>query len=478
MMLNIIKTKTIKLFNSNYSLPSFIGTAFFGLSVQMFWILASWPASMSRDSLDTWSQIQTGNWDSANAIGYTFLVWLGTIMGQQLWLIIAIQSFLLYFAIFTLLRELASFKFGNLLLINITSVLWMTPLFAPYSVSLWKDSLYASLTVLGATYIAKSEFRNRKVLFMGMGCSILAVTLRPETMQILLLFLLAVSIILILKKTYFRKLIMLWITILSIILLAQAQLMLITISSDAKKAPEWYQVGLELHDLAYLRIVYPESIKIETRKFVDLWSNAESANRAQLCYSTDPVFWYGGFNSEYFERTPREEIRSLWVNEFKRNYPQILENRFCHSKAFIPLPFSSGYVQEQTMWQYRGVHAMDAMTPNNFGLAMNSKTSELFKLSNQWINFWESKHFAVGPGYQLTLLFVTLLFAYRRNVVPTILKGFIGFVILRHIVFLFVSPAQDFRYLITTTLLTYTLFTSTLMNVRHRKTKFLIKNRH
>ena len=123
------------------------------LSVNLFWLLASWPINMSPDSIDVWGQVQNGDYRNDHPVTYSIFVKIFSLGGRFLPLVSAVQliviSFGILLATYTLLRNLVISTY-------ITSIIVLAPTVGSLATTLWKDVPFVGLILIGLSLLIRN----------------------------------------------------------------------------------------------------------------------------------------------------------------------------------------------------------------------------------------------------------------------------------------------------------------------------------
>ena len=105
----------------------------------LIWWVALLPGGYSTDSLVSWRQIETGQWDNHHPVPFTAFVWLTSFAGHQPATVSFVETVLFAFALAVLVRVLAE-AFGTTLApLTVALLLCVLPLVGVFASTVWKD---------------------------------------------------------------------------------------------------------------------------------------------------------------------------------------------------------------------------------------------------------------------------------------------------------------------------------------------------
>lgn len=154
------------------------------------WWLALWPGGWSTDSLNSWRQIQTGEWTNHHPLPFTALVWLTSFGGHVVATVPLAQTILVALALALLVRSIVRAFGGGRAPVVVGFLLCALPLLGPFSVVVWKDvPELAALLVVQAMLLDATDRAGRRrpgwwVLLAG--CALAAALVRWNAVGTLL----------------------------------------------------------------------------------------------------------------------------------------------------------------------------------------------------------------------------------------------------------------------------------------------------
>lgn len=425
--------------------------------VNVFWLISSWPMSMSPDSLDVWEQVKNGVYRNDHPVTYTIFVKIFSLGGNFLPLVSAVQLMLLsagiLFACFTILRNFPVSMF-------ITSIIMLAPTAGALATTLWKDVPFTSLILIGSSLVVKN-FNFIGVIFLSIGASF-----RHNGWLLLLTIAILIALLLIFRNNLLKR--YLWILITAstasfLIIIMSAKLM------DAKPASTWLTWSPALADLAYIASRTPNDAS-EIHETVALFSTGDSLTRSADCTSINGMVFSDGFKKNNLDKHLGKILQEFLT--LVRSNPQlILRLHLCRAQAFIPPPISSG--PSYFYWTQ-----MIIIEPNDFKLTPNPPFPFIRELGLKIWGLWDSDlKLLLWPGL------VTLIssFAFLINIKSRLKqRGEIWtfwIIAMWGALFSIIpwSAAQDFRYALFSYLIAQIFILVTILEIfQSRKLKTLM----
>jgi hypothetical protein len=358
------------------------------LSVNLFWLFASWPINMSPDSLDVWGQVQSGDYRNDHPVTYAMFVKLFSLGGISLPLVSAVQLLILSFGIllttYTLSKNLELSTY-------ITSILVLAPTVGSLATTLWKDVPFVGLILIGLSLlIRKSNISG--VLFLTLGASF-----RHNGWLILFLIAGILLIVTFVKNQYFKKYFR---KIISAGVISYLIIISISKLSDAKPASTWLTWAPAMADLAYVATRTPNNTS-SIHETVALYSSGDSLARSADCTSVNGMAFSTGFNKLELDGKMNIIIRE-YIKLIKTDPKLILQLHQCRAKAFIPPPFSTG--PSYYFWT-----EMNIIWPNDYNLVPNPPIQKIREMGLALWILWDSNlKILLWPG--LISLIASLIF--------------------------------------------------------------------
>lgn len=425
--------------------------------VNVFWLISSWPMSMSPDSLDVWEQVKNGVYRNDHPVTYTIFVKIFSLGGNFLPLVSAVQLILLsagiLFACFTILKNFPVSMF-------ITSIIMLAPTAGALATTLWKDVPFTSLILIGSSLVVKN-FNFLGVIFLSIGASF-----RHNGWLLLLTIAILIALLLIFRNNLLKR--YLWILITAstasfLIIIMSAKLM------DAKPASTWLTWSPALADLAYIASRTPNDAS-EIHETVALFSTGDSLTRSADCTNINGMVFSDGFKKNNLDKHLGKILQEFLT--LVRSNPQlILRLHLCRAQAFIPPPISSG--PSYFYWTQ-----MIIIEPNDFKLTPNPPIPFIRELGLKIWGLWDSDlKLLLWPGL------VTLIssFAFLINIKSRLKqRGEIWtfwIIAMWGALFSIIpwSAAQDFRYALFSYLIAQIFILVTILEIfQSRKLKTLM----
>ncbi len=436
----------------------------FSLIPGFFWVIFSWPARLSGDSLSVLGDIKFGIQNDWHTLLYRDFVFLTSLGSNYPEFTSIIQVTLLTFSIFYLCRSL--WPDGKKPLIT-TFLIMATPYGGGIATTLWKDVLFCILSIASISILIQLQRNNQKIqikVLISFSLITLITLSRHEAGFLLLiggLYYVFLSIIAGKKsQLYFATL---------VIISAIIAMVLSDVSVSFRNAtpvPNYVKYASFASDLAYVSSVRPGENK-SLDEFVSKFSTSDSFKNASYCGTISGFFYSDGFNGEF--------VGQNYVTVFKHWFASwifepglMLKHRMCTAAPFTPYPLSSGPsysyllhpgIDTNTLgYEFRPVK-FDSLVISNIA---NSVFSLFLAL------FW--------PGLILTFAFMFYLFVKIRYSETKLLwfqKLSIEISFFQSLLLFFFSGAQDFRYMtFSVVLLLISLVSSVvaILSTRNRET--------
>ena len=401
-MLNLLgKFKSTKL-----SKVEWLGIGFISLGA-CFWILASWPGTLTGDSIAVLYQIKHGPYYDWHPLSYTILVSLFTFHGKFIWLVPIVQTFILCFALIQTLRTIFKSLSLNRAL-WITGILEFTPFVGGLAVTMWKDVPYTAFSLIGFNFLIRyfqSKLKPWNDLLLSYIFLVLAATLRHEAPLTLII----IAIILVLIHLFRRKKSLssaYKIITISAIVSFFLSVSLVSIL-NAVPAPRFISTLSFQRDLASVAHKNPDLLPKVTFDKIRSISDKRSWEHASDCWT--PIDYINPTNFSYsLSNQYSASVISTWAKVlFSRAGPKLIKAHACFAKPFIPFPIVIRPDPVVISWLESGVSA------NSMGIKSSPKDLFFGKLWQLYFNLWLSIAPLVSwPGlhFSLFLLLIFLLF--------------------------------------------------------------------
>lgn len=398
------------------------------LLVNSFWLFASWPISMSPDSLDVWGQVLSGNYRNDHPVTYTIFVKIFSFGGVFLPLVSAAQLLILSCGI--LLTTYSLIK--NIVLSTyITSIIMLAPTAGALAATLWKDVPFVGLILIGLSLL------NRKSNILGVMALTIGASFRHNGW--LMLFSIA-GLILIASVLKNKTLLNCFWKIVTAGALSFLLIISVSRLVDAKPASTWLTWSPAMADLAYLASRTPNDAS-NIHETVALYSSGESLARSADCTNVNGMAFSSGFDQSLLNQKINQITREF-IKLIKSDPRLVLRLHLCRAQAFIPPPFSTG--PSYYYWTQ-----MIVIQPNDFGLAPSPPIQKIRDLGLGVWKFWDTNlKFLLWPG--LISLISSFAFLVKLSRRANVNKDSWVFWFLTMWAALFSlipwSNAQDFRY--------------------------------
>jgi len=376
-----------------------------------FWCIGFAPGVLSPDSFNSWQQIQSWNFDDWHPVSYTLWLWLTSLLGQNVFFASILQSLLLNYSVFLLVRTILKDRPLHLIVL-ITAFLQFTPFIGLMGVTLWKDVSSTALVMIGIVKIISAQKTNNINIFVGMLCLALGLSMRHDS----LLFI-AVSIFLyFIEKITFKtskinrsQLGTSYIAVAAILGLSVGQILPTIL--NATPTPNYVKVGPLLHDLTYASVVSPQNIPIPVLKRNESFVTGQARIAARDCNMWDKMAMSPGLNIQSINESGTVIIRD-WVSTFfSKGTLSLIKGHACRAKAFIPILPPEIYV-----WTYQVIDS------NSFGVSKYNMIPKLSMISSSWASssLWSKFGNIVGwPGAYLAICLFAFFFYTKKKLLTS-----------------------------------------------------------
>jgi hypothetical protein len=409
-----------------------------GFLTGLLWVLHDFPARMSSDSIDSWSQVINGNYSNAHPVMFTFYVKILSVNGQFVWLV---PIFQIVFALFMLKTFFSLWKLRNYEITILISLCMFIPIFGPFLTTIWKDVPLAIFAFWG--FVLAKQFiesgKRREIVFSTLLIS-LGISFRHNGWLIVLGVIFLYGVVILIGKSVKREKVFV-VSLFIAIFTSQVASQLLIISTDAIRVPKYAYSLTFGADLAYISEIHPDEVNVKIKNLVRTFSQGDSLEGAKNCtavgYMTQPV----GFDPSGLEANSREVV-SAWIEVFRGNPGLIISTRVCRALAFVPPPFISHPVH--ATWLFDGIYE-----PNDFGLVSKKLKSPITDFMDGWLDLWVK--------YALIVAWPALLGLIGTILLPIIskLRHSPNYITNRPLVILVwsnlltlvaMTPSPDFRY--------------------------------
>lgn len=377
-----------------------------------FWLFSMYPAILTPDSYLLLKNLQNPMEPFEPGIGgtplYALIVKVISLNGKSLVLVALLQATLMFIALNMWVHALLPSKYSAYQL-AISGVLFTTPFFGPIAVSIWKDSLSLSFTMIGLAILSKVSITSMRKL-LAIICLAFGSAMRYEGYLILLIWIIFLFLLIpFLKNALKRELIKSAIlcTLVSLVVaigLLNGSRSLLKWESPAK----WFSTQSFLLDLEYVYSNYPERLDVKIRNVLNDINSTRSLTGKESCYDVTPFF-----TSNYSVDAANKhsiEMPLLWLQAFNSNAREALvHSRICRTTAFLPWPFFNPPVTG--FWPTIG-HGPNELKPNRPEIV----EKVAYPIGWAWSRLWTTNgSFLAWPGGHFTLVIVLALFLRARS---------------------------------------------------------------
>ncbi len=431
-----------------YSKLSFFGSYMYVILPILFWNLSMYPAILTPDSYMLLRAIRSegGYFDPAyiNPVHYLFVKTL-SFDGNLLIVVTLVQSVLVFIAIYVWTRTLTPLIYRRFSLM-ISGVLFISPFFGPFAVSIWKDVPFVSLVMIGLAFMSRKDL-NFKTAVLGILLMALGASFRYEGVLVLAmcgLLMFFVSLIFRDKAGdrfgMKRSFLFIFSCIISMLFLFSARYV-----SGIDSPSKFYSVQSLFLDLEYVRSNYPSTLDEKTVEKLSRVTQTPTLVGKDSCFDNTPFFTS---NFDIGEATLLSgTLPRLWVEAlFSDARESLVTSRFCRNTAFLPFPISS--TPKSGYWPTIG-HGPDELKPER-PIVIETL---LYPIGWAWTRLWILNGNLIGwPGLHFTIVLVLALL-YRSKTYLKIIKPSdcvltipLIFLVSRTLVLFGTVATQEFRY--------------------------------
>jgi hypothetical protein len=439
--------------------------ALFSFAPVLTWWLAEWPAVMTNDSLLTWSQVKSGNYEQFHTVSYTVFVWFFSFGGHQLSLVALIQSCLLFYSVYRILLFCNS-RISKDLALLCTACLYWLPYLGGMGNTLWKDVPFTSITMIGLIQVFSLHLKPLKERIVPIGILSLGLSFRHDGILFggfIAVALLCGGVLLLIYKNmryhdfFSRSKIVLLATAGSIIL-AQG----LNLATSATPSDPFFQKIPLIGDIAYVSQTHPDKTPESVKRDVLQIASGDAWAAARQCSNLAGLLFSAGFSEEGANNYSKQALSDLNLLLNAGLWRELLNAHICRAMSFIPPPLSAG--PSYSYWTATGIAQTEY---NQYNLVSNPPFPKLSIFIENWRLQWEKYSALIAwPGF-LFLLSVVLVFLNHLISRGDSSKLFYLIIILGSRLFglVFFTVAQDFRYALVVHLVFLALFVSTIVNL-------------
>lgn len=408
------------------------------------------PGIMTPDSFHTLSYAKgTLPLSDVHSTFYSLYVKFVSLNGTAIYLVTFISLILSMYALILIIRILFA-KYSSTLQYFIAGLLFITPFFGAISVTVWKDSLYVPLIIIGAVHLVRgitgnSGDSNRKInnFLIGFISIFTSSLLRHEGSYVILfvaLIILAGGRFHCSKSLNYSSYVKLSFSLILIALFALLSSSQLNEFTKTIPRPAWQSNMSFLMDLQYVNSTKPDVLLPQTRRVLDEISQGGSLNSAKICSGAFD-FLGDGFNEKLANQFAGQIIK-IWTEEMlaeSREY--ILEARFCRARSALPpllsTPPTAGW------WPTVGIG------PNTLDIERPKWAEFTYPVGYFWNYIWKNNGSVIAwPGLHL---FIILIIGINRRAgleifTSNAIKIVFVFVMVRFTLIPNLAVSQEFRY--------------------------------
>ena len=429
-----------------YALPSII--------IWCFFLIAFFPGVMTADSLNQWTQMVSGDlWDS-NPVIHTLLIYLIT----RIWYSPAAVAFVQIITL-SLIWGYCMYRFdlmgvNSKILYLITFIFALNPVNCIFSITLWKDILYSGFILLFTMNIINIlvdknwiKFRKSKCIFFISALGVILLRHNGILPFVITMFLL---IYIFRKESKFYLISFISICMLFVLIKGPFYKLLNVHSASSSEVfgiPE-QQIAAVIKNKGYLT----NNQKKYIEKIMPLKNWAENYMPGNVDY----IKFNKNFNSNVIVNDKYSFIKT-WFEICAQN-PKITLVAYCHQTAI------AWSIKGYTNW---GSRIIDS---NNLGLKQTVLSNSLTKFANKYLNLSQKKYlsqFLWRPAFYMYFILLLGFVSILRNNK----KSFIVLcpILLNFLTIMLATPAQDFRYLYSNTLVYLVIIIFGFINIGEKK---------
>ncbi|SUY46172.1 Uncharacterised protein [Clostridium putrefaciens] len=404
----------------------------------IFYLLAFYPGVMTADSMNQWWQISEGVYYDSNPVVHTLFTYLITKVWYSPAAVVIVQVLIMSIMIGYCMYNFERLGVDKKILYLITLVMALNPVNGIMFITLWKDIIYSGFILLFTMLIINIVITNnewiynRKNLIYFILCSLGVVLFRHNGLVPLfgtLIMLILVNI----KKS--KPYIITFVSVLTIFLLI--------------KGPIYSLIGIEPASSS-------EAFGIPTQQIAAVIKNNGYLNEEQLKKATE-IMPLSSWSENYM---PGNVDYIKFHKDFKVD--SLMDDKVGFLKLWAgaciqnpKIAFDSYLSQTAIGWSVKGYvnGGSRGILENSLGLKQTVLINSLTKLCNKFLDLTQKpdlQHFFWKPAFQMFFILLFGLLAILRNGSKTLLV--ILPVLLNAATIFIATPAQDFRYLYSNTL--------------------------
>jgi hypothetical protein len=398
--------KSVAKLLQKYDFRQILGISFFLIS-NFFWIVTFFPGNMSPDSLYSWHQLKTWQFNNGHPVIFTLLIWLLSFGGHFLALASIFEEFALSISLLLLIKLVSP----NMRVENQytwAGLINFTPFVGLMGVTIWKDIPSTYLTIYGIWFFV--QYLKTKLttnFFLAIGFLTLGNGMRHDGLSWFILFILGLVTLRLFYspiRNLFKLKSLIWFSCFVVLITLFVNFLVPKLFHAEKIYPSQMYYPL-VHDLAYANLIHPDLLPNDVSKDISLAVTGPAAQGAGKCERIDYMAQSAGYNAAFIDRHP-SIIPVDWLKSFfSPALPTILKVHLCRAKAFLPGVPPSGYV-----WTY------EAIDPNPYGIEHPHKLVKFFAFGCAWVELWNrTGKFIAWPALHALIIFLFGLFKARRH---------------------------------------------------------------
>ncbi len=385
---------------------------FFVIIPILFWIISMYPAVLTPDSYIMLRSLKFPNIEFDPGIGstpmYSLFIKIFGFNGNFLLIAVLIQCIIVYVALLLWVLILLP-KSAQKYSLHTTGVLFLTPFFGSFAVTLWKDVPSVGLTMIALAIFSK---RNTTLFLKIFAAVILGIgaSFRYESQLVLILFACILLIIFFISKNKGMKKIYLETFFCILVSMFICNLFSISAKSvmDWKSPGKWFTTQSFLLDLEYVYSNYPDRLDLNIQDLL----NRINTNRTLVGIDSceDVTNFYTSNNNWEQANLLADKMPKLWISAFNSNAREALVHaRFCRTTAFLPWPFFES--PRIGFWPIVG-HGPNELKPNRPEFVEKIT----YPIGWAWSRLWTPNGNKLGwPGFHFSLIVLFMTFFWNKK---------------------------------------------------------------
>lgn len=432
--------------------------AFPSLIVWTFYLIAFFPGAMTADSIFQWEQAHTGKFNDWHPVMYTLFIMLVTSVWDSPAAIGIAQIIIISIVIGYCLFELEKAGAPKWAVWTVSILFAVSPINGIYSITIWKDILYSTFILLFTTLIGKLIMTNGNWLkrfpsFLFFTITALGVVFfRHNGFVVCLASLIILFVV-------FRHLWKQWLLVISLVV-AIHYAVTGPLFTYLKVTPSDPNEALSIPTQQIARVItYNGKMTEQQAEYInkimplDLWKKFYNP------YVTDPIKFSGYYNKQaIFPDHLSTYLRTWW--EICRQNPRLVIEAMAKQTSLV-------WQMNEPKDGYTSMFVTNVFYGNKFGLKNEIISQPITKMVGAYLKLSETvgKPFLWRPAVYMFFVLLFTFIAFLRNdrkawlfPIAVLLNAGTVFIAL---------PAQDFRYLYSSSLVFFIAFLFAFISYRN-----------